>query len=77
MTFDRITAEPDKMNGQPCIRGMRFPVKTIVRMVAGGMSVHQILAEHPDLEEDDVRQALGFAAATLEADSYLPIRHSA
>ncbi|WP_269189781.1 DUF433 domain-containing protein [Haloechinothrix halophila] len=63
--------------GQPCIRGMRFPVKTIVHMVAQGMSTEQILAEHPDLEAEDVRQALEFAAASLDADSYLPLRHSA
>lgn len=67
--FDRITEDPGKMNGQLCIRGMRVPLKTIVRMVAGGMSVAEIVAEHPDLEEDDVRQALEFAAASSEADS--------
>lgn len=77
MAFDRITADPDVMGGQPTIRGMRFPVKTVVRMVAGGMSTQQILAEHPDLEEDDIRQALEFAAASLEADVYLPLSHSA
>lgn len=77
MPFDRITAEPGKMNGQPCIRGLRFPVKTVVRMVAGGMTVDQILTEHPDLEEADIQQALEFAAASLEADSYLPLRRSA
>jgi uncharacterized protein (DUF433 family) len=47
---------------------MRFPVKAIIRMVTGGMSVAEILAEHPDLEEEDIRQALEFAAATLDAD---------
>lgn len=75
--FDRITADPQVMGGQPCIRGMRFPVKSIVRMVAHGMSSEQILIEHPDLEEADIRQALEFAAASLDADSYLPLRHSA
>ena len=69
ITFDRITADPEKMNGQPCIRDMRFPVKTIIRMVAGGMAVAEILAEHPDLDEEDIRQALEFAAASLEADT--------
>jgi uncharacterized protein (DUF433 family) len=77
VTFDRITADPAVMNGQPCIRGMRFPVKTVVRMVAGGMTVEQILAEHPDLEASDIQQALEFAAASLDADTYLPLRRSA
>jgi uncharacterized protein (DUF433 family) len=75
--FERITVEPGKMGGRPCIRDLRFPVKTIVRMVAGGMSVKQILAEHPDLEEADIHQALEFAAASLESDSYLPLRRTA
>lgn len=43
----RITIEPDKMDGQPCIRGLRFPVVTVLRMVAGGMSVDDIVGEHP------------------------------
>lgn len=77
MVFDRITATPGVMGGQPCIRGMRFPVKTVVHMVARGMSVEQILGEHPDLEEADVRPALEFAAASLDSDTYLPLRHSA
>lgn len=77
MVLDRITTHPGVMGGQPCVRGMRFPVKTIVHMVARGMSVEQILAEHPDLEAADIQQALEFAAASLDADSYLPLRHSA
>lgn len=77
MVLDRITTRPGVMGGQPCIRDMRFPVKTIVHMVARGMSVEEILAEHPDLEADDIRQALEFAAMSLDSDSYLPLRHPA
>lgn len=77
MVFDRITAEPGVMGGQPCIRGMRFPVKTVVHMIARGMSIEQVLQEHPDLERADIEQALEFAAASLESDFYLPLRHSA
>jgi uncharacterized protein (DUF433 family) len=77
VVFDRITAEPGVMGGQPCIRGMRFPVKTVVHMIARGMSVEQVLAEHPDLERADIEQALEFTAASLESDFYLPLRHSA
>jgi len=75
--FDRITADPGVMGGQPCIRGLRFPVKTVVHMIARGMSVEQVLAEHPDLEPEDVTEALEFAAVSLESDVYLPLRHSA
>lgn len=77
MAFDRITATPGVMGGQPCIRDMRFPVKTIVHMVAQGMSTEQILDEHPDLESADIQQALEFAAVSLDSDTYLPLRHSA
>ncbi len=75
--FERITADPAIMGGQPTIRGMRFPVKTVVRMVAQGMSNEQILAEHPDLEAADIKAALEYAAALLDADTYLPLAHSA
>jgi len=54
MTFPRITVEPDKMGGQPCIRGLRIPVDTVVAMVADGMTVDEILADLPDLEVEDV-----------------------
>ena len=56
--FDRVTIEPDKMAGQPCIRGLRIPVATVVAMVADGMTTAEILAELPGLEAEDVAQAL-------------------
>ncbi len=59
---DRITIEADKMDGQPCIRGLRFPVVTVLRMVAGGMSADDIVGEHPDLELEDIPAALNYAA---------------
>lgn len=71
--YDRITIEPDKMDGQPCIRGLRFPVVTVLRMVAGGMSVDDIIGEHPDLEHEDIPAALNYAAAAL-AEHYYPLR---
>ena len=58
----RITVEPEKMDGQPCIRDLRFPVVTVLRMVAAGMSTDEIIDEHPDLEVDDVSAALNYAA---------------
>jgi uncharacterized protein (DUF433 family) len=56
--FDRITAEPDKMGGVPCIRGLRIPVATVVGMVADGMSEQDILEAYPDLQAEDIHQAL-------------------
>lgn len=60
--FDRITAEPEKMGGVPCIRGFRIPVATIVGMLADGMSENEILETYPDLEAADIHQALRYAA---------------
>ena len=70
---DRITIEADKMDGQPCIRGLRFPVVTVLRMVASGMTTHEILDEHPDLEPADIPAALNYAAEAL-AEHYYPLR---
>ena len=65
MKFTRITVEPDKMDGVPCIRGLRIPVATVVGMVADGMSEKEILKAYPDLEAEDIRQALHYAAEAL------------
>ncbi|HET9257114.1 MAG TPA: DUF433 domain-containing protein [Pseudonocardiaceae bacterium] len=61
------------MDGQPCIRGLRFPVVTVLRMVAGGMSVDDIISERPDLEPEDISAALNYAAEAL-AEHYYPLR---
>jgi uncharacterized protein (DUF433 family) len=60
--LDRITFDPRIMGGRACVRGMRITVAHIVNLVANGMSVEQIMNEHPDLEAEDVRQALSYAA---------------
>lgn len=65
MKFTRITVEPDKMDGIPCIRGLRIPVATIVGMVAEGMSEEEILEAYPDLELEDIREALRYAAEAV------------
>ena len=65
MTFDRITVDPDLMGGAPTIRGLRIPVATIVGMIADGMTRAEILDAYPDLEDEDVREALRFAADAL------------
>ena len=58
----RITIEPGKRSGQPCIRGLRITVSDVLDYLAGGMSEDELLADFPDLERDDVRAALAFAA---------------
>ena len=65
MTFDRITVEPDKLGGVRCIRGMRVPVATVVAMVADSMTIEEIIADFPELEPEDVRVALHYAAEAL------------
>jgi uncharacterized protein (DUF433 family) len=64
--FDRITRNPEIMGGKPCLRGMRVTVGTIVGLVAAGHSNAEILKAYPYLEEEDIRQALGYAAWRVE-----------
>lgn len=61
--FDRITFDPKMMGGRACIRGMRMTVSMVVNLVANGMTIPEILGEYPDLEPDDIRQALQYAAS--------------
>jgi len=63
--FTRITVEANKMGGMPCIRGLRIPVATVVGMVADGMGEVEILQAFPDLEPEDIRQALCYAAEAV------------
>lgn len=60
--FDRITFDPQIMGGRACIRGMRISVSHVVNLVANGMTNTEILEEHPDIEPEDIRQALQYAA---------------
>jgi len=65
MRFGRITVNPDRMAGVPCIRDLRIPVATVVGMVADGMTTAEILAAYPDLEAEDIGEALRYAAETV------------
>jgi uncharacterized protein (DUF433 family) len=65
VTFPRITVNPNQMGGVPCIRGLRIPVATVVGMVADGMAEAEILSAYPDLEREDVREALRYAAEAV------------
>ena len=62
--FDRITVNPNQMGGVPCIRGIRIPVATVLRMLAGGMTEPEILGDYPDLRIEDIRECLRFAAVS-------------
>lgn len=64
--YDRITWNPKQMNGQPCIRGMRLTVRRVVEAVALYPNRDDLFRNYPDLQPDDVTQALAFAAANLE-----------
>ncbi len=65
MSVDRITVDPYKMGGVPSIRGLRIPVATVVGMVADGMGEGEILEVYPDLEREDVREVLRYAAEAV------------
>lgn len=65
MGFTRITVDPDRMGGVPCIRGLRIPVATVVDLVANGLTREQILQYYPDLEAEDIEEALRFAAEAV------------
>ena len=60
--FDRITFDPKIMGGRACIRGMRIPVSVVVGQIAHGATVEEVLREYPDLEQEDVAQALAYTA---------------
>jgi len=60
--FDRITVDPDIMGGRACIRGMRIPVSVVVGQIAHEATHEEILNDYPDLEREDVRQAIEYAA---------------
>ena len=71
--LDRITQHPDVLAGRAAVRGLRISVAHVVNLVANGMTPAQVVAELPDLEEEDVRQALAYAAA-LAQDELHPLR---
>jgi uncharacterized protein (DUF433 family) len=76
VTYERITTDPDVMGGTPCIRGLRFPVTSVVAMVADSMSTEEILADHPDLIREDIHESLFFAAEAVR-EREIPLRHTA
>ena len=73
LKLDRITADPTILGGKACIRGMRIAVSLVVNLVANGMSSAEIIAEYPDLEPEDIRQALQVAAWAADDAILAPI----
>ena len=65
MQYARITVNPGRMGGVPCIRGLRIPVATVVALIADGMTETEILAAYPDLRSEDIREALHYAAEAV------------
>lgn len=71
--LDRITIDPNQMGGVPCIRSLRIPVATVIGLIAEGKSTDQILADYPDLEANDIQQALEYAADAVR-ERQLPLQ---
>ncbi len=63
--YPRITIDPNKMGGVPCIRDLRMPVATLIAMLAEGMQKEEILEEHPELQMEDINEALLYASEVM------------
>jgi uncharacterized protein (DUF433 family) len=70
---ERITTDPNVCHGKPCIRGLRYPVENLLEWLAGGMTPDEILADYPDLERDEIRAALVFAARLARTQRIDPV----
>lgn len=73
--FNRITVDPNQMGGTPCVRRLRIPIATVVGMVAEGMTEAEVLKAYPDLEVEDIREALRYAAEAVR-ERELPVAGS-
>jgi uncharacterized protein (DUF433 family) len=71
--LDRITSDPAVCHGQPTIRGLRYPVASLLELLASGMSIDEVVADHPDLDRDDLLAALEFAALATGARRVVPL----
>ncbi len=71
--LDRITSDQAICHGRPIVRGLRYPVESLLELLAAGMSTEEILADYPDLERDDLRAALEFAAIALGTRRVTPL----
>lgn len=71
--LDRITTDPSVCHGQPTIRGLRYPVENLLELLASGMTIDDIVGDHPDLERDDLLAALEFAALATGMRRVVPL----
>ncbi len=72
--FKRITFDANIMGGQACIRGMRIPVSLVVNLVANGMTTDEIIKEYPDLEPEDIKEALQYASWLTREELHPAVR---
>ncbi|MCC6723526.1 MAG: DUF433 domain-containing protein [Saprospiraceae bacterium] len=73
--YQRITINPEVCFGKPCIRGMRFPVSTLLGYLASGMSMEELITDFPFLEKADILEALAFASRTMD-EKMLPLKQA-
>ena len=71
--FPRITSSPDICHGKPCIRGLRYPVEFVLELLSSGMTNEEILADYEDLEADDLRAAIAWAAQVTRTKRIEPV----
>jgi uncharacterized protein (DUF433 family) len=71
--LDRITSDPAICHGQPTVRGLRYPVENLLELLAAGMTIDEIIEDHPDLERDDLLAALEFGALTSGQRRVVPL----
>jgi uncharacterized protein (DUF433 family) len=70
---DRITIDPAICHGKPCVRGLRYPVENLLELLAGGMSVEQVLEDYEDLQREDILDALSYAAGMAHVKRMEPL----
>jgi uncharacterized protein (DUF433 family) len=71
--LDRITSDPAVCHGQPTIRGLRYPVETVLELLSSGMTIEEIVGDYPDLEREDVLAALEFGALVAGRSRTVPL----
>jgi uncharacterized protein (DUF433 family) len=71
--LSRITIDPAVCHGKPCVRGLRYPVETLLELLSSGMTIDEILADYEDLERDDLLAALAFAARLARSRRLQPV----
>lgn len=72
--LQRITSDPDVCHGQPTVRGLRYPVESLLELLAAGMTFQEVLDDYPNLEHEDLLAVLEFAALTIGGQRVVPLR---